>query len=94
MADSLNTKTLVIEPEILDIIAEVDEFKWQGKGNVVFTAPTSLPQTRSGKTMRAPWGADGEGWEWRHVPPKGVGKDGCHPGETMGGRNVGPLFPS
>ncbi len=27
MADTLNTKTLVIEPEMLDIIAELDEFK-------------------------------------------------------------------
>lgn len=27
MADTLNTKTLVIEPEILDIIAGLDEFK-------------------------------------------------------------------
>jgi len=27
MADTLNTKTVVIEPEMLDIIAELDEFK-------------------------------------------------------------------
>ena len=27
MADTINTKTLAIEPEMLDIIAELDEFK-------------------------------------------------------------------
>jgi len=27
--------------------------------------------------MRAPWGAEREGREWRHVPSKGVGKDGA-----------------
>ena len=27
MADTINTKTLVIEPEMLDVIAELDEFK-------------------------------------------------------------------
>ena len=27
MVDTLNTKTLVIAPEMLDIIAELDEFK-------------------------------------------------------------------
>jgi len=30
MADSLNTKTLVMEPEILDIIAELDSLKTPG----------------------------------------------------------------
>ena len=41
---------------------------------MVFTALTSLPQTRSRKTMRAPWGAEREGGEWRHVPPKAWGR--------------------
>ena len=41
MADTLNTKTLVIEPEMLDNIAELDEFKGA-------RASTSLPQSCSG----------------------------------------------
>jgi len=36
MADTINTKTLIIEPEMLDIIAELDEFKgaWRALGTL------------------------------------------------------------
>jgi len=52
MADTLNTKTLVIEPEMLDIIAELDEFKgaWRALSTL---APERLSALRRVATIES-----------------------------------------
>ncbi len=52
MADTLNTKTLVIEPEMLDIIAEIDEFKgaWRALSTL---APERLSALRRVATIES-----------------------------------------
>src|SRR5229473_4912141 len=52
MADALNTKTLVIEPEMLDIIAELDEFKgaWRALSTL---APERLSALRRVATIES-----------------------------------------
>jgi hypothetical protein len=43
--------------------------------------------------MRAPWGAEREGWGMAAYAAEGVGKVGASLRERRGGRNVVPLFP-
>jgi hypothetical protein len=52
MADAPNTKTLIIEPEMLDIIAELDEFKgaWRALGTL---APEPLSSLRHVATIES-----------------------------------------
>src|SRR5271170_2921623 len=52
MADTLNTKTVVIEPEMLDIIAELDEFKgaWRALSTL---APDTLSSLRRVATIES-----------------------------------------
>jgi Fic family protein len=52
MADTLNTKTVVIEPEMLDIIAELDEFKgaWRALSTL---APERLSALRRVATIES-----------------------------------------
>jgi len=52
MADTINTKTLVIEPEMLDVIAEVDEFKgaWRALSTL---APERLSALRRVATIES-----------------------------------------
>ncbi|MEP7305812.1 MAG: Fic family protein, partial [Acidobacteriota bacterium] len=52
MADTVNTKTVVIEPEILDIIAELDEFKgaWRALSTL---APERLSALRRVATIES-----------------------------------------
>ncbi len=52
MADTINTKTLVIEPEMLDIIGELDEFKgaWRALGTL---APERLSALRHVATIES-----------------------------------------
>ncbi len=52
MADTINTKTLVIEPEMLDIIAELDEFKgaWRALSTL---APERLSALRRVATIES-----------------------------------------
>ena len=52
MADAINTKTLVIEPEMLDIIAELDEFKgaWRALSTL---APERLAALRRVATIES-----------------------------------------
>jgi len=52
MADTLNTKTLLIEPEMLDIIAELDEFKgaWRALSTL---APERLSALRRVATIES-----------------------------------------
>src|SRR5471030_2980454 len=52
MADALNTKTVVIEPEMLDIIAELDEFKgaWRALSTL---APERLSALRRVATIES-----------------------------------------
>ena len=52
MAESINTKTLVIEPEMLDIIAELDEFKgaWRALSTL---APERLSALRRVATIES-----------------------------------------
>ena len=52
MADAINTKTLVIEPEMLDIISELDEFKgaWRALGTL---APERLSALRRVATIES-----------------------------------------
>jgi len=52
MADTLNTKTLVIQPEMLDIIAELDEFKgaWRALSTL---APERLSALRRVATIES-----------------------------------------
>ena len=52
MADTLNTKTLLIEPEMLDVIAELDEFKgaWRALGTL---APERLSALRRVATIES-----------------------------------------
>src|SRR5438128_9673595 len=52
MADTLNTKTVVIEPEMLDIIAELDEFKgaWRALSTI---APERLSALRHVATIES-----------------------------------------
>ena len=52
MADTLNTKTLVIEPEMLDIVAELDEFKgaWRALSTL---APERLSALRRVATIES-----------------------------------------
>src|SRR6202049_3804537 len=52
VADTLNTKTVVIEPEMLDIIAELDEFKgaWRALSTL---APERLSALRRVATIES-----------------------------------------
>ena len=52
MADAINTKTLVIEPEMLDVIAELDEFKgaWRALSTL---APERLSALRRVATIES-----------------------------------------
>src|ERR1700730_10251321 len=52
VADTLNTKTVVIAPEVLDIIAELDEFKgaWRALSTL---APERLAALRRGATIES-----------------------------------------
>jgi len=52
MAGTINTRTLVIEPEMLDIIAELDEFKgaWRALSTL---APERLSALRRAATIES-----------------------------------------
>lgn len=52
MADTLNTKTVAIEPEMLDMIAELDEFKgaWRALSTL---APERLSALRRVATIES-----------------------------------------